>query len=88
MLNLCGKLLNIGLLRYVIQKGVIMLGKVKSFNKEKGYGFITGEDGKDVFFHYSALQMGSFKTIEVGASVEFEAQDSERGLRASKVVKL
>ena len=88
MLNLCGKLLNIGLLRYVIQKGVIMLGKVKSFNKEKGYGFITGEDGKDVFFHYSALHMDSFKTIEVGASVEFEAQDSDRGLRASKVVKL
>ena len=80
--------MNLSLLRYVIQKGVTMQGKVKSFNKEKGYGFITGEDGKDVFFHYSALQMGSFKTIDVGAAVEFEAQDSDRGLRASKVVKL
>ena len=81
--------MNLSLFRYVIQKGVnTMQGKVKSFNMEKGYGFITGDDGKDVFFHYSALQMGSFKTIEVGAIVEFEAQDSDRGLRATRVVKL
>ena len=46
-----------------------MLGKVKSFNKDKGYGFITSESGEDYFFHYSALQMDSFKTIEVGVPV-------------------
>lgn len=65
-----------------------MLGKVKSFNKDKGYGFITSESGEDYFFHYSALQMDSFKTIEVGAEVEFEPEKTDRGLRASKIVKL
>jgi CspA family cold shock protein len=63
-------------------------GTVKNFNKDKGYGFITGEDGKDVFFHYSALQMDSYKVASIGDHVEFEVEESARGLRASKVVKL
>jgi len=58
------------------------VGKVKKFNKEKGYGFITGEDGKDYFFYYTSLNMTGFKTVEVDAQVEFEAQETDRGLRA------
>ncbi len=50
-----------------------MKGTVKKFDKEKGYGFITGEDGKDYFFHYSQLMMEGFKTAEVGQKVDYEA---------------
>ncbi len=64
-----------------------MEGKVKMFNNEKGYGFITIEGGKEVFFHYSELVMEGFKTIEDGASVEFEMVETERGLQARQVVK-
>ena len=62
--------------------------KVKKFNKEKGYGFITLEDGKDVFFHYSQLVMEGYKTIDEGAEVEFEVVETERGPQAHNVVKL
>ena len=62
-----------------------MQGKVKKFNKEKGYGFITKGDGKDVFFHYSELVMEGFKNIEDGAEVEIE---TERGLQAKHIVRL
>jgi len=48
-----------------------MLGTVKWFNATKGYGFITSEDGKDVFVHYSAIDMKGFKTLEEGDKVEF-----------------
>lgn len=65
-----------------------MKGTVKMFNKEKGFGFITAEDGKDVFFHYSSLVMDSFKTIEAGAKVEFDVEDSPRGPRASNIHKI
>ena len=61
------------------------VGKVKKFNKEKGYGFITGEDGKDYFFYYTSLNMSGFKTVDADAKVEFEAQETERGLRAVNV---
>ena len=47
-------------------------GTVKWFNNQKGYGFITGEDGNDVFVHYSGLEMEGFKSLEEGASVEYE----------------
>ena len=56
-----------------------MKGKVKMFNQEKGYGFITKEDGKDVFFHYSQLMMEGFKTIDNDVEVEFEEVDGVRG---------
>ena len=65
-----------------------MKGTVKMFNKEKGYGFIRGEDGKDYFFHYSVLVMDDFKTAEKGEEVEFDVQESERGLRANNVKKI
>jgi len=63
-----------------------MLGKVKTFNKQKGFGFITceQEDG-DIFFHYSSLQMEGFKTIDVDVSVEFELIISEKGKRATNI---
>lgn len=65
-----------------------MKGTVKMFNKEKGYGFIKAEDGKDVFFHYSALEMDGFKTATEGEKVEFEEENSDRGLRANHVKKV
>lgn len=65
-----------------------MKGKVIRFNPEKGYGFIKTEDGKDVFFHYSSLIMDGFKTIEVNSEVEFDSQESEKGLRALNIKKI
>jgi CspA family cold shock protein len=63
-------------------------GTIKMFNKEKGFGFIHAEDGTDVFFHYSSLVMEGFKTIAAGEKVEFNLEQSERGPRATDVVKL
>jgi len=65
-----------------------MQGKVKKFNKEKGFGFITLEDGKDVFFHYSQLMMEGFKTVDEGEDVEFDIVETDRGPQAHNVVKL
>lgn len=62
-----------------------LVGKVKKFNKEKGYGFITGDDGKDYFFYYTALNMTGFKTVDVDAKVEFETEETDRGLRAKDI---
>ena len=62
-------------------------GKVKWFNAEKGYGFITTEEGKDVFVHYSAIQCDGFRTLEEGDSVTFEVKESNRGPQASNVSK-
>ena len=63
-----------------------MKGKVKNFNKEKGYGFIKTEEGKDIFFHYSELKMEGFKTVEPNKNVEFELIETEKGLRAVNIV--
>ena len=60
-------------------------GTVKWFNAEKGYGFITGEDGQDVFVHFSGLNMEGFKTLEEGASVEFDITDGAKGPQAVNV---
>lgn len=64
-----------------------MKGSVKMFNKDKGYGFIRTEDGKDVFFHYSELVMENYKTAAVGETVEFEVEETDRGPRATKIRK-
>ena len=65
-----------------------MQGKVKKFNKEKGFGFIKLAVDKDVFFHYSELKMDGFKTIEEGADVEFEMVETDRGLQARNITKI
>jgi len=63
------------------------IGRVKWFNAEKGYGFIEREGGKDVFFHFSAITMDGFKTVEEGAEVEFEVVEGSKGPQASNVRK-
>jgi CspA family cold shock protein len=60
-------------------------GTVKWFNNQKGYGFITAEDGKDVFVHFSGLNMEGFKTLEEGAAVEFDITDGAKGPPAVNV---
>ncbi|CAI6015076.1 cold shock domain-containing protein [Cohnella sp. JJ-181] len=65
-----------------------MRGTVKWFNAEKGYGFISVEDGNDVFVHFSAIQGDGFKTLDEGQAVEFEITDGNRGPQATNVVKL
>ena len=64
-----------------------MLGKVKWFSTEKGYGFMEREDGSDVFVHFSAIQDDGFKTLNEGQAVEFEIVDGARGPQAANVVK-
>ncbi|MCR5277870.1 MAG: cold-shock protein [Lachnospiraceae bacterium] len=63
-------------------------GTVKWFNNQKGYGFISDESGKDVFVHYSALNMEGFKSLEEGAAVEFDVEQGEKGPQAVNVTKL
>lgn len=65
-----------------------MTGKVKWFNAEKGYGFISQESGDDVFVHFSAIQGNGFKTLEEGQKVSFDIEEGPRGAQASNVVKL
>ena len=62
-------------------------GTVIWFNAEKGYGFITREDGSDVFVHFSAIQGDGYKTLEEGQAVTFEVEDSDRGPQAVNVNK-
>lgn len=62
-------------------------GTVKWFNAEKGFGFISREDGSDVFVHFSAIQGDGFKTLEEGQSVTFNVGEGQRGPQATNVVK-
>lgn len=64
-----------------------MTGKVKWFNAAKGYGFITGEDGKEVFVHFSSILSEGYKTLDDGQDVEYEIVDGEKGPQAINVVK-
>lgn len=60
-------------------------GTVKWFSGQKGYGFITQEDGQDVFVHFSSIEMEGFKKLNEGERVTFELEDSDRGPQAKNV---
>jgi len=60
-------------------------GTVKWFNSEKGYGFISREDGDDLFVHYSEIQSSGYRSLDEGAKVEFEITQGNKGLQASAV---
>ena len=60
-------------------------GTVKWFNAEKGFGFIAQPEGADVFVHYRSIQMTGFKSLDAGQNVEFEVEQTEKGLQASNV---
>lgn len=62
-------------------------GKIKWFDDDKGYGFIKGEDGKDIFVHYSTIREEGHKTLSEGEGVEFEVVNTDKGLQAKNVVK-
>lgn len=62
-------------------------GKVKWFNDQKGFGFISAEDGKDVFVHHSVIEGTGFRTLQDGESVEYEFEDGPKGMKATKVTR-
>jgi cold shock protein len=67
----------------------MLKGKVKWFNNQKGYGFITPEDGsKDLFVHYSAIVDEGYKSLNEGQEVEYEMSDSDKGPKAVNVKKI
>lgn len=63
-------------------------GTVKWFNEAKGFGFITSEDGSDVFVHYSSIQSNGFKSLAEGDRVSFDVENGPKGPKAVNVVKL
>ncbi len=69
-----------------MEQGDLMKGKVKMFNTERGFGFITGDDGKDVYVHSSSITGGA--VLASGDSVEYDVEAGERGPRAKNVKKL
>jgi cold shock protein len=65
-----------------------MTGKVKWFNAEKGFGFITTEGGEDVFAHFSQIQKDGFKSLEEGEEVSFDVVEGQKGPQAANIVSL
>lgn len=64
------------------------LGTVKWFNNSKGYGFLTDENGTDIFVHYSAITMDGYKTLKQGDTVNFDVITGDKGLQAINVTKV
>ncbi|NLZ34758.1 Cold shock protein 2 [Clostridium sp. N3C] len=62
-----------------------MIGTVKWFNAQKGFGFITGEDGKDVFAHFSQINAEGYKTLEEGQKVSFDIAEGPKGPQAENI---
>ena len=65
-----------------------MLGTVKWFNSEKGFGFITTEEGNDVFAHFSQINKPGFKSLEEGERVEFDVVEGQKGPQAENITSL
>jgi len=65
--------------------GVVAVGTVKWFSNEKGYGFISQDNGNDVFVHFSAIQSEGYKSLEEGQAVEFDVTNGPKGEQASNV---
>ncbi len=65
-----------------------IVGTVKWFNKDKGFGFIAQENGPDVFVHFTAIQANGFRTLEEGQKVEFSIEKLPKGLQAANVTVL
>ena len=63
-------------------------GTVKWFNMDKGFGFISQENGTDVFAHFSKIKSNGFKSLEDGQKVQFDVEQGERGLQAVKIIKI
>lgn len=74
--------------KYKKGRHIIMKGTVKWFNDAKGFGFISKEDGGDVFVHYADIQDQGFKSLSEGQAVSFEVVDGPKGPKAINVVKL
>ena len=66
----------------------MLKGKVKWFNAEKGFGFIVGEDGKDIFVHFSVINQEGYKALADGDTVTYEVKTTERGPQAANVSKV
>ncbi len=62
-----------------------MTGKVKWFNSEKGYGFITTDEGQDIFAHYSQIQKDGFKSLDENERVSFDVVDGDKGPQAANI---
>lgn len=71
--------------KLVLGDVIMLTGKVKWFNTEKGYGFIIDADGKDVFVHYSSIQADGFKNLEEGQTVSYDLVETDRGPQANNV---
>ena len=65
-----------------------MTGKVKWFNSTKGYGFITGDDGNEVFVHFSSIVEDDYKTLDEGQAVSYDVENGDKGLSAKNVQKM
>lgn len=72
----------------MLVKGDKMTGKVKWFNSEKGYGFITGDDGREVFVHFSAIDCDGYKTLDDGQAVTYDVTEGDKGPQAINVKKV
>jgi CspA family cold shock protein len=69
----------------ILGGNILTQGTVKWFNGTKGYGFVTGEDGKDYFVHFSAIQVDGFKTLDEGQQVSFDIETGKKGPQAANV---